>query len=150
MRTLTTTLITASIAISAAACGGSSSGGASSNPTANPTAAKAAITTLYQSFFSSPIPKAETMLEDGTSLGKAFQIANKLKGNATEAAKVKTVTLTGPTTANVTFELDANGSPILPSSDGKAVYLNGHWVVAKETFCNLVALGYSKPIPNCT
>jgi hypothetical protein len=151
MRTLTAALITATIAVSAAACGGSSSGGgASTNPTANPAAAKTDITNLYQTFFSSSIPKAMTLLEDGSSLSKAFQIANKLKGNVTESAKVKSVTLTGPTTANVVFELDGNGSPLIPSSDGKAVYVNGHWVVSKQTFCSLVALGYSKTIPNCT
>jgi hypothetical protein len=39
---------------------------------------------------------------------------------------------------------------LIPSSDGKAVYVNGHWLVSKQTFCSLVSLGYSKPIPNCT
>jgi hypothetical protein len=153
MRTLTTALITATIAVSAAACGGGSSGGgnaATVNPTANPATAKADITTLYRNFFSSSIPQAKTMLEDGASLSKAFQIANKLKGSVTESAKVKTVTLTGPTSADVTFELDGNGSPLIQNSDGKAVFQNGHWLVAKQTFCALVSLGYSKPIPNCT
>jgi hypothetical protein len=151
MRRLSTAIVTVSIAAALAGCGSSSSGGkAAANPTANPAAAKAAITKVYESFFSAPIPTAKTMLQDGANLSKAFAIANKLKGTATESAKVKTVTLTGPTTADVVFELDTNGNPIIPKSDGKAVYVGGKWLVAKQTFCTLVGLGHTNgPVPNC-
>jgi hypothetical protein len=150
MRKLPTAILTVSIAAALAGCGGSSSGGkTATSPTADPAAAKTAITKLYQSFFSAPIPQAKTMLEDGASLSKAFTIANQLKGSNTEAAKVKSVKLTGPTSADVTFSLSANNNVIIPSSDGKAVYVGGKWLVAKTTFCTLVSLGYSKPIPNC-
>jgi hypothetical protein len=149
-------MLTLSMAAALAACGGGSSGGSSpttpSSPAGQPTAgpaAQAAVKTLYESFFSAPVPQAKTMLEDGASLSQAFKIALKLKGNVTESAKVKTVTITGPTTADVTFELDGDGAPLIPSSDGKAVYVNGKWLVAKQTFCTLVELGGNPNVPNC-
>jgi hypothetical protein len=154
MRRLPTLMLTVTMAAGLAACGSSSSGGTSGGgtpagqPTAG-TAAQAAITTLYESFFSAPIPQAKTLLEDGASLGAAFKAANKLKGSAKETAKVKSVTITSPTTADVTFELDADGAPVIPSSNGKAVYVNGKWLVAKQTFCTLVELGQPNT-PGCS
>jgi hypothetical protein len=152
MRTLSAITVTTALAISLAACGGGSSGGGtpSTDPSTNPTAAKTAVTNLYESFFSAPIAQAKTMLQDGDSLGKAFIIANKLKGPNTESAKVKSVTLNPDNTASVTFELDANGNPVIPSSDGQAVYVNGKWLVSKTTFCNLVSLGHPGPVPGCS
>jgi hypothetical protein len=137
------------LAGSLAACGGGSGGKTATSPTADPAAAKAAITHLYETFFSASIPTAQTMLQDGASLGKAFSIANKLKGTTKESSKVKKVVLTGATTANVTFSLSGNGTVLIPSSDGKAVYVGGKWLVAKQTFCTLVSLGHPQPIPNC-
>jgi hypothetical protein len=153
MRKLPTMMVTLSMTAALAACGGSSSGGSSpSTPSGEPTAgpaAQAAITHLYETFFSAPVPQAKTMLEDGSTLNKAFQIALKLKGKVTESAKVQSVTLTGPTSADVKFELDGDGTPLIPSSDGKAVYINGKWLVAKQTFCTLVELGGNPNVPNC-
>jgi hypothetical protein len=153
MRRLLLAILTLSLAASLAACGGGSKPSAPAAPVANgisnPTAAKAAITAVYTQFFSAPIPKAMTLLQGGPTLTKAFQIANKLKGKAVESAKIDTVTITGASTANVTYDLSANGKVLLPGSDGKAVFDGGRWKVAKQTFCTLVGLGYSKPIPNC-
>jgi hypothetical protein len=153
MRRLPTMMLTVSMAAALAACGGGSSGGSSpTKPAGEPTsgpAAQAAITTLYENFFSAPVPQAKTMLEDGSSLSAAFKAALKLKGNVTESAKVKTVTISGPTTADVTFELDGDGTPLIPSSNGQAVYVNGKWLVAKQTFCTLVELGGNPNIPGC-
>jgi hypothetical protein len=142
-------LVTSALAL--AACGSGSSGGGapSTDPSSNPTAAKAAVTRLYNTFFSAPIAQAKTMLQDGQSLNKAFQIANQLKGNNTESAKVKSVTLNSNNTASVVYELDANGSPVIAKSNGEAVYVNGKWLVSKTTFCNLVSLGHPGPIPGC-
>jgi hypothetical protein len=143
--------LTVTVAMTLAACGGGSSSGSSSSPTASPAAAKAAVAHTYETFFSSPIPVAKTLLEDGASLSAAFAIANRLKGNAKESAKVHSVTLTSPTTADVKYELDTDGNPVLPNADGKAVYVNGHWLVAKATFCQLVGLAQpGKPVKGCT
>jgi NADPH-dependent 2,4-dienoyl-CoA reductase/sulfur reductase-like enzyme len=95
-------------------------------------------------FFRSPIPKAKKLLQDGSTLGAAFVAADKLKGTTKETVKVDTVSITGPSTANVTFDLLGNGKPLLKGSDGQAVWVNGKWLVAKQTFCTLVLLGGSK------
>jgi len=131
--------------VTLAACGSGSSGGSGgSTPSGQPTtgaAAEQAITTLYTEFFSAPVAQAKTMLEAGDTLDAAFKAALKLKGDVTESAKVKKVTITSPTTADVTYELDGDGKPLLPEANGKAVYVNGKWLVAKATFCGLVQLG---------
>jgi hypothetical protein len=145
-------ILTLSMTAALAACGGGSSGGGSPTPSAQPTSgagAQAAITNVYEHFFSAPVPVAKTMLEDGDQLSTAFVIAKQLKGKMVESAMVKTVTLTGPTTADVLYSLSADGSVLLPNSNGHAVYVDGKWLVSKDTFCGLIQLGYSKPIPNC-
>lgn len=150
MRRLSIATMTVTVALTLAACGGGSSSGTSSSPTANPASAKAEIAHAYTAFFSSSIPVAKTLLQDGASLSAAFAVANKIKGTAKESAKVHSVTLTGPTTANVKYELDTNGSPVLANADGKAVYVNGHWLVSKDTFCQLVGLAQpGKPVKGC-
>lgn len=90
------------------------------------------------------------MLQDGSTLSKAFKVADKLKGSTVESSKTLSVKLTGPTTANVTFELDGDGKPVIAKSNGQAVYVNGKWLVAKQTFCSLVELGGDTNIPGCS
>src|SRR3954463_16313379 len=132
MRNLTATpatlVLAGTLAVGLAACGGGSSGGGSSaqsvHPQPTPAAAKTAVTHLYETFFNSPVAQAKTMLEDGASLGAAFKVAQKIKGNATETAKVHSVTLVGTNGADVKYELATNGNTVLPDADGKAVYVN--------------------------
>jgi hypothetical protein len=110
----------------------------------DPAAATKAIKKLYPKFFASKVPQAKKLLEDGSTLSAAFVAAEKLAGTTVETAKVDTVSITGPTTANLTFDLLGNGKPLLKGSDGMAVEVNGKWLVAKQTFCTLVLLGGSK------
>jgi hypothetical protein len=119
------------------------------NGVSDPTAATAAIKKVYPEFFSAKVPKAKKLLEDGPSLSAAFVAAKKLAGATVETVKVDSVKITGPTTANVTFDLLGNGKPLLKGSDGQAVEVNGKWLVAKQTFCTLVLLGGSK-VPGCS
>lgn len=113
-------------------------------------AATAAVKQVYAEFFSAPVHKAMTLLQDGPTLGKAFKIAAKTKGGASESAEVKSVTFAGPTTANVTYDLATNGSVVLHGANGQAVLIGGQWKVAKATFCTLVGLAQpGKPVPGC-
>lgn len=158
------TSLVASLAL--AACGGggsnvktnsSNSGSSSANSPspsgtapANPAAATAEIKKLYGTFFSASPAKAATLLEDGSHLGKAIKVANKLANGGTESGKAKKVTFTGPTSAQVLYALSINHHVVLPNATGKAVLVNGKWVVAKTTFCGLVGLGEpGKKIPGC-
>lgn len=155
-------VLVASLAVTAG-CGGSSggggnsssggtstSGGSSNSQALNPATAKAQVTALYTRFFSEPQSKALTDLQDGSSLAKAIKIAARIKGSAKEKAKVKKVTIdtsATPPTATVTYALLSNGTAVLPSATGQAVYVNGKWQVAKTTFCTLVTLGNNNKTP---
>jgi hypothetical protein len=119
------------------------------NGITDPAAATKAIKKLYPAFFSSPIPKAKKLLQDGPTLSAAFVAANKLKGKTKETVKVDTVNITSATTASLTFDLLGNGKPLLKGSDGMAVFVDGQWKVAKITFCTLVLLGGGK-VPGCS
>lgn len=140
------------------ACGSSGGGGGSTlSPStaaqpdgSNRAGATAAIKTLYAQFFSAPEAKAVTLLQDGASLRKAIAVAAKIKGKNTESAKVQKVTFPTPTTATVTYALSSNGTVVIPSGTGQAVYENGKWLFAKQTFCTLVSLGNGgKNPPGC-
>ncbi len=143
-----------------AACGGGSGGGSpslgsSSSPaqpdaSSNPAGAKAAVTALYTHFFQAPPSQAASLLQDGSSLGKAISVAAKIKGKNKESAKVSSVTFQGADLATVTYALSSNGTVVLPSATGQAVYENGRWLFSKTTFCTLVSLGNgNKPVPGC-
>ncbi|HTR71437.1 MAG TPA: hypothetical protein VMH41_14575 [Mycobacteriales bacterium] len=151
MRRLSTLIVIASVALTMAACSSGSSGGGNTTPTpspngvSDPATAKQQVTTLYNTFFSAPTAQAKTMVEDGASLGAAFAAAKKLAAGAKESSKVKSVTITGPGTANVTFDLYINGKDTLPGYQAKAVWSDGGWKVSKDTFCTLVGLGGPTP-----
>jgi hypothetical protein len=132
-------------ASSAAASPSASASAVAGNGVSDPAAAKKQITKLYDVFFKARKAKAASLLEDGSSLGAAIKAAQKLAGTGKESSKTDAVTITGPGTASVTFDLLVNGKVALAKSDGLAVYQNGKWVVAKSTFCTLVSLGGATP-----
>lgn len=157
------------VAALTAACGGGSSGGSttpSSAPTsgtsttpaatatapADPAAATAEITATWEKFFSSAtsISAAVALLENGDQLGPALakaQQEDKATGGR-RSAKVKKVTFTSPTNANVSYILHAGGTTL--NSAGVAVLQGGQWKVSQITFCTLVVLGNGeKPVKGC-
>jgi hypothetical protein len=151
-------------------CGSSGSSGGGGTPSATPPAAapqatdaasKAAATTdikhTWSVFFKSgtPVSTAVGLLENGSTLGPAIRDATRIAAaeKTKESAVVTKVVFTGPTNANVTYNLLGNGKALLQGSDGKAVLQNGAWRVAQTTFCTLVDLGAStvglKKVPGC-
>jgi hypothetical protein len=158
------------VAVTAAACGGSSSGGGGTQPStapssvtsttpaatatapADPAAAKAEITKNWEKFLSSGTSStvATALLEDGDQLGPALSKAqqeDKTTGG-NRSAKVKKITFTSATTANVNYILHAAGTTL--NSAGTAVLQNGVWKVTTVTFCTLVVLGNGeRPVKGC-
>jgi len=158
------------VAVTAAACGGGSSGGGTTTPSSAPAsgtsttpaaaatapadeaAARTEITTNWTTFFSSATPnsKAKTLLENGNNLGPALQKAqqeDKTSGGS-RSAKVKKITFTSPTQANVAYDLHAAGQVL--NAAGVAVLQAGTWKVSIITFCTLVVLGNNeKPVKGC-
>jgi hypothetical protein len=124
----------------------------STAPTTSAASARAAITANWEKFFqhSTTVAQRLALLQNGTALRQAVEqsAANPLQRQA--AAKVRTVTLTSPTTAAVTYDVYLNGKLALPKAQGMAVLEGGTWKVAQASFCSLVSLASTAPIPGCS
>ena len=153
----------------AAACSGGSSGGnaavntpPSSTPPststatapANVTAAKAEIKANWTKFYAYKTKPAvaATLLEDGDNMAGALAFARQEQAQThiKQNVKVKVITFTDPTHANVTYALLNGKTALLPNASGVAVFVDGQWKVSKSSFCTLVQLGANgKTVPNC-
>lgn len=66
------------------------------------------------------------------------------------SAKVKSIELTGPDQATVTYDILLNDTVALADSQGVAVIQDGLWKVSANSFCALIILGATGPIPGCS
>lgn len=133
-----------------AACGSSGSPATSSSAAPSATmssnADAAAVTQVWQSFFSkdTPIAQKESLLENGTTTMKpavqAFA-ADPRVGQA--SATVQKVTFPSSSEADVTYQISLNGAPVMGGMAGKAVKVNGNWLVSDSTLCGLLQLAAS-------
>ena len=153
----------------AAACSGGSSGGNSAVNTPPPTtppststatapadeaAAKAEIKANWTKFYAYKTKPAvaASLLEDGDQLAGALAFARQEQAQThiKQNVKVKVITFTDPTHANVTYALLNGKTPLLPNASGVAVLVDGKWKVSKASFCTLVQLGANgKTVPGC-
>ncbi|HXR74151.1 hypothetical protein [Actinocrinis sp.] len=140
-----------SSASSSASTGASAAGGQSADT--------AAVTQVWQSFFSkdTPISQKETLLQNGTTTMKpALQAfaADPRVGQA--SATVQKVTFPDANDADVTYQIALNGTVMMGGMAGKAIKQNGQWLVADSTLCGLLQLaaaqggGSSGAIPGCS
>jgi hypothetical protein len=131
---------------------------AASTTTAAPTttidvaAATAAITANWERFFDAgtPILEREALLENGSSFEQALVMRSADPLQAQASAKVSSVTITDATHADVVYDVLLSGNPALQGSQGVAVLQDGVWKVSSDSFCSLVTLGASAPVPGCT
>jgi hypothetical protein len=124
---------------------------AATTTTLDVAAAKAAITANWQTFFlpTTSIDDRVRLLERGESLRQALtqRAADPLMQQA--SAKVTAVELTGADRATVTYDVFLNGAPALTASQGTAVLEGGVWKVGADSFCALISLGATTPLPGC-
>jgi hypothetical protein len=132
-------LVALAIAIAVAAC--SSSSTSSGSPSGSTSADAAQITANWEKFFASSTPTAQKvpLLQNGSTFAPAinglFHLVPKL------SSTVSGVTVNSPTSATVTYNLKASGTPLFPSDQtGKTVYENGVWKVSDATLCGLMKL----------
>jgi len=147
-----------------ASCSSSGTTGAqSSTPTGsatfNQSAATAQVTQVWQSFFSkdTPISQKETLLQNGTGVMmpavQAFASDPRV-GQVT--ATVQKVTFPSSTEADVSYQISLNGTVMESGMAGKAVNVNGQWLVSDATLCGLLQLaaaqggGSASAIPGCS
>ena len=137
----------------------STSAGASASATGGQSADTAAVTQVWQSFFSkdTPISQKEMLLQNGTTTMKpALQAfaADPRVGQA--SATVQKVTFPDANDADVTYQIALNGTVMMGGMAGKAIKQNGQWLVSDSTLCGLLQLaaaqggGSSGAIPGCS
>ena len=136
-----------------------SSGSSAASSTLDQTSATAQVTQVWQSFFSksTPISQKETLLQNGTTtMMPAVQAfaADPRVGQVT--ATVQKVTFPSSTEADVSYQISLNGTVMESGMAGKAVNVNGQWLVSDATLCGLLQLaaaqggGSSSAIPGCS
>jgi hypothetical protein len=103
---------------------------------------EADIAANWTKFFDGSLPVTDkaALLEDGDQYTEELetQAASPLAQAATAA--VSAVTITSPTTAQVTYSLLLSGQMALPDQKGQAVKQGEVWKVSAETFLALAAL----------
>jgi hypothetical protein len=150
------------LALLLAACGGSSTTTTTLAPTtstAPPTTSGASTTAVtftgdeatiaanFVKFFDGTLPVADKvgLLENGDQYTTELeaQAASPLAKAAT--VSVSAVTITSPTTADVTYSILVGGVPALPNQAGEAILQDGVWKVSADTFLALLALQGATP-----
>jgi hypothetical protein len=116
------------------------------------TAATAQITATWEKFFTpgTSVDERVALLQNGAALRAAIEqfATNPLQQQV--SAKVTQVTFNSPTEAMVTYDVSLNGTVALPAALGKAVLEGGTWKVAQASFCSLLSLAASGPVPGCS
>ncbi|HYA68503.1 MAG TPA: hypothetical protein VED63_07205 [Acidimicrobiales bacterium] len=153
-------------ALAAAACSSSSSSSNQPNPQTTQADVEAAYNTLFD--LSNPsVPTKLAAIQDGQSLEQATTAAlgSSLAKSATGASVQEVYLLTASECATAKVPspcakvkysiLGAGGAPLLGNTTGYAVYVDGHWLVAKATICGLFSLFYeaegnASPVPGCS
>ena len=125
---------------------------AATSTTADVVTTKAAITANWERFFlpTTSIADRVALLENGATLQQALEQRAKDPLQQQASATVKTVELTAPDRATVTYDVSLNGTVALPDAQGTAVLQDGMWKVGAESFCALIVLGATGPIPGCS
>ena len=111
-----------------------------------------AITTAYETFFNgaAPIEERTKYVENSATFGPVLAQMSQNPQAAGTTATVQEITLDTPEHANVTWDLNIGGNPVLPGQAGEAVLVDGTWVVAGVTFCTILAVqGSGEAIPGC-
>lgn len=105
----------------------------------------AAVATAWQKFFDGTGPATEkvALLENGDKYSALIQQYASNSFAKAASAKVIDVKVTSATTADVTYSLLVQGTPVLANQAGKAVKQNGSWKVSYLTFQALMSLAQS-------
>jgi hypothetical protein len=170
MRLLVRFLIPLASVALLAACGssGGSPAASSSAPSASTSASAsgnadtAAVTQVWQSFFSkeTPIGQKELLVQNGTGTMKpAIQAFASDPRVGQASATVQKVDFPSATEADVTYQISLNGAVVMGGMAGKAVKSGGNWLVSATTLCGLLQLaqaegggssGSAGAIPGCS
>jgi len=153
--------LVATLGLLFAGCGSSKGSGSAASATTttvaattttaqNPEQAKVEITANWEKFFDehTTVDQSIPLMQNGEK-HRAFRQMEVDKGlTKGTSAKVEKIEFEDANTAVVTFTLYLNGSPALPHATGRAVRVNGTWVVSEEYNCSLESLGNNNVPPD--
>jgi hypothetical protein len=105
------------------------------------------IVNAWERFFNGATPIAQriALLAGGDRFAATIRSLSQNPLASKTSATVKSVTITGPTTATVTFSIYIAGVPALTNVKGTAVLENSSWLVDAASLCRLLALEGSTP-----
>jgi hypothetical protein len=151
----------AAIALGAAAYSSGTTAATTTTVTVNAATAPADIGQVYDTLFhfsSGTVASKEAVIQDGTSIKASLNeaLTSSLAGSAA-GTKIHNTNLLAASQCghlspkelrcpcgNVKYEiLGTSGAAILPGNNGYAVFVGGHWLVAKSTICTLLGLFYT-------
>ena len=151
----------AAIALGATACSSGTTAATTTTVTVNAATAPADIAQVYDTLFhftSGTLASKEAVIQDGasikTSLNQALtsNLASSAAGTKINSTNLLTASQCGHLTpkalpfpcAHVNYDINGtSGAAILPGNNGYAVFVGGHWLVAKSTICTLLGLFYT-------
>lgn len=133
----------------------STAGIATSTPSSGATGtaaseAEAQITQNWELFFkgSTPAQQKIDLLQNGDQFAQLIQQQAQLPLARQTVAQVSKVTVTGPDTAQVGYDILLGTTPALQDQTGQAVLVDRVWKVGDQSFCSLLALEGAVP-PMC-
>jgi hypothetical protein len=120
--------------------------------TTDPATTRATIAANWEHFFShtSSVDEREALLENGASLRQALEQRSTDPLMQQASARVKDVALVAGDRATVTYDVLLGDTVALPDAQGTAVLQDGVWKVSADSFCALIGLGATTPIPGCS
>ena len=106
---------------------------------------------MWERFFAptATVDERVAALEGGETLRAAVEQRAFDPLQAHASAQVAKVDLVATDRAVVTYDVFLDASVALSAAQGFAVREGGVWKVSAESFCALVSLGASAPIPGC-
>jgi hypothetical protein len=122
-------------------------------PSTVPTSADTkAITAAFETWIASKPPAfagADAVIEDWASIKETAKKAGYLVGNPQcYTGHVDAITRVGEKDADVIFSFLCDGQPATPThAQGRAVKINGVWMVSRDTVCETFAIGEARCPP---
>ncbi len=108
-------------------------------------ATKTAVTAAFTNLFApNPDPDAQlSTVENAAALRESFIARKQQVGDLATKTSVRVESFTGATasTVDVTFSILLDGNVVLDHLRGQAKLVDGRWVVATSTYCQVATLG---------
>lgn len=120
---------------------------------ANPAVADAVTAAFTNLFAPNPDPDAQlSTLENAAALRESFIARKQAVGPLADrtAVRIDSFDRATPDAVDVTFSILLDGNVVLDALPGRAVRVDGRWLVSTETYCQVATLGVDTIPEACT